>query len=83
LRSELNTQIKITGLLFNRFGRTIANKSIMEQIQDSYKALVMPVIIRQNAKISEASIMQQDIFSYDSESLGAEDFSKLAEHLLA
>lgn len=82
LGQELNTNIHITGFLFNRFGRTVANKSIVEQIQENYKDLVLPVIIRQNTKISEASIMQQDIFAYDAQSLGAEDYSNLAKHLL-
>lgn len=82
LRNELNAQIKITGFLFNRFGRTVANKSIVEQVQESYGNLVLPVVIRQNTKISEASIMQQDIFTYDSESMGAEDFTLLAKHLI-
>lgn len=82
LQNELNAQIKITGFLFNRFGRTIANKTIVEQVRESYKELVLPTVIRQNAKLSEASIMQQDIFTYDSQSLGAEDFTHLATHLI-
>jgi chromosome partitioning protein len=83
LRNELNAQIKITGFLFNRFGRTVVNKSIVEQVQESYKELVLPIIIRQNAKIAEASIMQQDIFTYDSQSMGAEDFAKLARCIIS
>jgi chromosome partitioning protein len=83
LQNELNAHINITGFLFNRFGRTVANKSIIEQVQESYKDLVLPVIIRQNAKLSEASIMQQDIFTYDSASMGAEDFTLLAKHLIS
>jgi chromosome partitioning protein len=83
LQNELNAQIKITGFLFNRFGRTVANKSITEQLQDNYKRLVLPIIMRQNAKIAESSIMQQDIFTYDFQSIGAEDFAKLAKSIIS
>ena len=83
LKKNLNSQLKITGMLLTQVNRTVVSKSIVDAIQKEYKEKVFQISIRQNVKITEASTMSQDIFTYDASSMAAEDYKELAKELLA
>lgn len=78
----LNNDLKILGLLFTRYNRNVVSKSIIEQCHTAYQGLIFETVIRQNAKIMEASAVQKDIFSYDNKSTGAIDYMALAQEIL-
>jgi len=82
LRKSLVPQLKIRGFLFTMFNRTVVSKSIIEQIRQQYGNLVFETLIRQNVRISEASALKKDIFSYDAQSAGAEDYLNLSKELI-
>jgi chromosome partitioning protein len=83
LKGQLNPRLEIQGILFTQFNRTVVSKSIIEQVSTRFPNKVLQTIIRQNVKLNEASACKQDIFSYDPNSYGAEDYKALATELLS
>lgn len=79
---ELNPKVNFLGILFTQFNGTVVNKSVIDGMRKKYKNKVLNTLIRRNVKISEASIHNQDIFTYDSESMGAEDYNALTLEIL-
>jgi chromosome partitioning protein len=59
------------------------SKVIVETVQKEHKEKVFQTVIRQNVKITEASTLSQDIFTYDKDSPAADDYMNLAKELLA
>jgi chromosome partitioning protein len=82
LRQRLNPTLQITGMLFTQFNRTVVSRNVVEQTISKYSNMPFQTIIRQSVKISEASSMKKDIFDYDIESTGAEDYMSLAKEIL-
>lgn len=81
LNKSLGRKIGIAGMLFTQFNRTVISKNIIEQVEKKYQGLTFKTVIRQSVKITEASAMKKDIFSYDNESQPAEDYTNLAKEL--
>lgn len=77
----LNPSLFFLGILFTQFNRTSVGKGIIQGIKESYADKVFETIIRENVKLSEASIAKQDIFTYDNTSLGAKDYEQLAKEI--
>jgi chromosome partitioning protein len=44
---------------------------------------VFQTVIRQNVKITEASTIAQDIFTYDDKCMAAEDYMALANEIIS
>lgn len=82
IKETINFELKICGFLFTRYNKTVVSKSIIEQINQQYPSKVFKTIIRQNVAINEASINRKDIFTYDSTSIGAEDYTKLSKEII-
>lgn len=82
LKDNLKSELEILGILFTQYGRTVINKGIITGLQDTYESEVFDTVIRRNVKLSEASINRKDIFEYDKESMGAEDYKNLAKEIL-
>ena len=82
IKTTIKPDLAIRGMLFTRFNRTVISKSIIEQLQAEYGPAIYQTIIRQNVRLAEASAMRQDIFAYDPESAGAEDYRALAREVL-
>ncbi len=81
-KRNLNKNLKILGLLFTQFNRTVVSKSIVEQVQQKYTGLTFETIIRQSVKISEASAKRLTIFDYEPSSAGAEDYLAFAREVI-
>lgn len=82
LQKSLNRQIKIIGILFTQYNRTVVSRNIIESLHVKYKDLPFNSIIRQSVKLAEASAKKQDIFTYDNASTGTEDYTNLAKEIL-
>jgi chromosome partitioning protein len=83
LRKNLNPQLHVLGMLLTQVNRTVVSKVIVETVQKEHKEKVFQTVIRQNVKITEASTLSQDIFTYDKDSPAADDYMNLAKELLA
>lgn len=83
LRSNLNSDLKILGMLLTQVNRTIISKTIVDSVHDTHGGKVFNTVIRQNVALIEATTTGQDIFSYDDQSNGAEDYLNLAEEILS
>ena len=82
LRKNLNTKLRITGMLLTQVNRTVVSKAIVETIQKEHQEKVFQTVIRQNVKVTEASTLSQDIFTYDETCMAAEDYMALATEIL-
>lgn len=82
LRSNLNSELKILGMLLTQVNRTIISKTIVDSVHETHGEKVFNTVIRQNVALIEATTTGQDIFSYDDNSNGAEDYLNLAEEVL-
>jgi chromosome partitioning protein len=82
LNQNLGKDLKLLGMLFTQFNRTVISKNIMEQVQERYGELAFETVIRQSVKITEASALKQDVFTYEPNSAPAEDYLNLAKELL-
>lgn len=79
---ELNPTLRFLGILFAQVNRTVVNKNVVDVIRSQYKNKVFNTVIRENVRISEASINKQDIFTYDPDSMGAEDYTNFSKEIL-
>lgn len=82
LRKNLNSKLRVLGLLLTQVNRTVVSKSIVESIQGSYQKDVFKTQIRQIVALVEASTLGQDIFTYDENSHAAKDYLSLAKEIL-
>lgn len=82
LNQSLGKDLRLLGLLFTQFNRTVVSKNIIDQVQQRYPGLAFDSVIRQSVKITEASAMKQDIFTYEADSSPAQDYTALAGEVL-
>ena len=82
LKKNLNPVLKIKGMLLTQVNRTVVSKSIVESVQTQHQEKVFETVIRQNVALVEASTTGQDVFSYDSNSMAAEDYKNLAKEVI-
>lgn len=79
----LNPQLYFLGIIFTQINRSVVGKGIIQGIKENYPHKVFETGIRENVKLSEASIHKQDIFTYDNTSIGAKDYEQLATEIMS
>jgi len=82
IKENLNTSLYLQGILITQVNRTLANKIIMNFLQTHHEHTIFSTTIRQNTDLVEATIANQDIFTYNAKSNGAEDYAALAQEIL-
>lgn len=82
IKENLNPPLILRGILITQVNRTSANKIILNFLQGNYTHKIFATVIRQNTDLVEATIANQDIFTYNSKSNGAEDYAYLAQEFL-
>ena len=83
IRTSVNTQLQILGLLITKFDkRKTLSRDVEEILQNSPRYNVLKPLIRVNVALSEASLNKQDIFSYDPKCTGAEDYLELSKNII-
>ena len=82
VRSSLNREAVLTGVLITRWESTNTTASIEKGLRDSLESLVFRTKIRKNIRVAEAPLMKQDIATYDPKSNGAQDYLAFTEELL-
>ncbi|WP_020530136.1 ParA family protein [Flexithrix dorotheae] len=83
VREELNPELRTEGLLLTKLNRTVLRREMADTVRDVYSDKVFNTCIRQNVALEEASAAGADIFDYDANSHGAEDYLNLCKEILA
>jgi chromosome partitioning protein len=84
IKKRINTQLKVGGIICTQYGakRNLDN-AVVEQLTESFHDLVFKTKIRNNVSLAEAPSVGKDIFSYKSDSLGAEDYFNVTQEIIA
>lgn len=83
VHDRLNPNLKMGGIVITQFdSRKTLNKSVSEIIKESFCEKVFKTIIRDNVSLAEAPIHGKNIFEYNKNSNGAQDYMALALEVL-
>lgn len=82
VQKRLNTSLRLSGIVLNRWAGRKLNKVVEEALRDRFPDVVYNAKIRENISIAEAPLTKSDIFSYSPESNGAKDYEAITEELL-
>ena len=79
-----NPDLKITGIVATRYdARKKLNRLILSQIQEQFTDKVFKTTIRENISVAEAPAAGESIHEYESESKGADDYTRLSIEIMA
>jgi len=82
LRSELNPNLAIEGLLLTMFDeRTNLSTAVAKDLRDFYGSQVLRTVIPRNVRLAEAPSFGKPIMLYDPRSKGAESYLELAKEI--
>ena len=83
VKTRLNPNLNIGGIVITQFDkRKTLNKSVAELINESFCDKVFKTVIRDNVALAEAPIKGLNIFEYNKNSNGANDYMELAKEVL-
>ena len=83
IRSGLNTNLKIAGILLTMFDkRTNLSYQVAEEAEKYFKDLVFKTIIPRNVRLGEAPSFGKPILLYDANSPGAKSYFDLAKEII-
>lgn len=83
IKADVNEKLQIMGYLLTLYeGNTRLSQSIEASMRDRYKELVFKTRIRKNTRLGETPAKNLNIYEYDVDSIGAEDYMALAEEIL-
>ena len=77
-----NSDLKITGVIIQRYNNRKLNNEVFEAITSKFGARVFDTKIRECIALAEAPAAHCSIFDYDSKSNGASDYMALANEVL-
>lgn len=83
ITKKINPHLKLGGIIATRYNRRKINKDVITCLQDSFKDKLFKTIIRENVSLTEAPSFGQDIYTYNPESHGAEDYLSLSKEVCA
>ena len=83
VKRMLKANIEITGILITMYDvRRKLTFEVSSNIKDFFKKKVFKSVIRENVSLAEAPIKGLDIFRYEPNSHGAQDYYRLAKEVL-
>ena len=83
VRSNMNPSLKIEGLLFTMYdARTRLGQDVVSVVKNNMKVKVFETMIPRNVRLAEAPSNGKSILDYDSASVGADRYRKLASEIL-
>ncbi|MFN9998297.1 MAG: ParA family protein [bacterium] len=83
IQSRLNENLKVTGVLITQYDRRkVLHKTIESTIKKTYIGKIFDSRIRDNISIAEAQLNNVDIFRYNKNSHGAEDYTGLCNEVI-
>ncbi len=83
VKFRLNRSLDIGGVIGTMYdSRKILNRDVMETIKKYFGEKVFDTLIRDNVALAEAPSQRKDIFEYNPNSLGAEDYMNLCKEII-
>jgi len=83
IQKRLNKGLRIGGVFVTQYdSRKILNRNVVEAIQEHFKDRVFTAKIRDNVALAEAPTKGQDIFRYNPDSYGAQDYMALCKEIV-
>jgi chromosome partitioning protein len=83
VRDRLNSRLTMFGILPCRVDfRKNLSRDVVERLRTRFDRQVFKTMIRENVRLAEAPSFSQPITTYDSRSVGAEDYRALAAEVL-
>ncbi len=83
VKKRLNKSIEITGVFVTQFDkRKVLHRDVVETIKTYFQEKVFETKVRDNIALAEAPSTGTDIFRYDPQSKGAEDYSALCAEII-
>lgn len=82
IRVELNTGIKIAGILITRFRERIVTNEAQVAIRNYFGEKVFATVIPENIKVEEAHNVHLPVYKYDQKSKGSEAYHLLAQEVM-
>ncbi len=83
VKTRMNKELELLGIVATQYdSRKVLHKEIMEHTRQTYGDMVFESSIRGNVSLAEAQSMGQDIFEYDVNSNGAEDYASLTKEVI-
>lgn len=84
IKKRLNKHLTLGGLVLTQYdSRKVLHREVAELVKTHFPDKVFKTIIRNNITLAEAPSVQQDIFSYNAKSNGAEDYLNLCKEIVA
>lgn len=81
VRELFNPRIELRGFLFNMSEATVASKTSLQLLRQTYTDAVLKTIIPRNTDVRDAHFNKQDIFGYNSNAAAANAYGKLINEL--
>ncbi len=83
VQEDLNPGISLSGVFFTRHNpRKLISQDMEHIVNEKYPNMLMNTHIRECVQLKESPSIRKDVFEYDAESNGAEDYMNLAEEIL-
>ncbi|MBQ3690036.1 MAG: ParA family protein [Bacteroidales bacterium] len=83
VKKRLNKKIEITGVFVTQFDkRKVLHRDVVDTIYTYFQEKLFDTKIRENIALAEAPSQGMDIFHYDAQSKGAEDYKKLCKEII-
>jgi chromosome partitioning protein len=83
IKKRLNKELSIGGVFITQYdSRKVLNRDVVATIQAHFKDVVFNTIIRDNIALAEAPAQGLDIFRYNANSNGAEDYLSLSKEII-
>jgi chromosome partitioning protein len=83
VKTRMNNELELLGILITQFDhRKVLHRDISQHAEEHYGEMVLSTKIRGNVALAESQSMGKDIFAYDPNSNGAEDYLALANEVV-
>lgn len=83
VKIRLNRELQVLGVVATMYdARKVLNRDVIETIHKYFGKLVFEAKIRDTVALAEAPSRSQDIFAYNKNSAGAEDYLSLSQEIL-
>ena len=84
VKERINPEFELGGVILTQFNnRRVLNKDIAWSVEQHFGEKLFESTIRENISLAEAPAVGMDIFKYNDKSIGAHDYSQLAEEFLS
>lgn len=83
VKTRMNNNLELLGIVITQFdSRKVLHQEIVEHAQTTYGDMMLHTCIRGNVALAEAQSMGKNIFEYDPNCNGAEDYMSLTKEII-